>query len=524
MVNKNQLQLVDENAVADFESFSRNNKIARERILQKVDALTEVGLWQKWLAEYDRESQTDPDSAYPSQGLIQTPYDSNGMEGGEDHHLETTELDEALFIQTIHAWLYYLELFNHPARLAALKETQAKDFKPPTRKRFHPIFLLAKLLRQAIAINELALHIPGSDKPRIKRTERFLHGPFVKLGKYSRSMFVGSANPDIWGNAIGVASMAQSHCLTGIPRDGFFADIERQADYARKVFELLAHSPVLFGREPEEQAELLNRWQHNLMGVLEATPNKALRRAQALYNTGIRTFRIYSPEPGDGPLETLKALRQHTADNHWEDLEIFVGQVTSVSQAQQLENAGATGLYIGIGGGGRCTTGVRSNSAIDWPQLLWDFRGKIKIPVIVEGGASDNIGSTVALGATGIGVTRIAGGGTIESPGGYRYFINQLKELFKPYGGEASARMKFMGGRVGPFDTIPYVEGESTKVFMEYGRGNLPTMLQRLHLLFGDAVMNLVFQSVETIEELQEVGARNLRKVSVAEQQMRKTH
>ena len=137
---------------------------------------------------------------------------------------------------------------------------------------------------------------------------------------------------------------------------------------------------------------------------MEANSSKAIKRASALYDAGIRTFRIYSPEPGNGPLKTLKALRALEQEMGWEPIEIFVGQVVSVKQAKQLQAEGANALYIGIGGGGRCITGVVGNLTIDWPQLLMELRGEIQIPVIVEGGGSDAIGVTLKLGASGIGL------------------------------------------------------------------------------------------------------------------------
>ena len=141
------------------------------------------------------------------------------------------------------------------------------------------------------------------------------------------------------------------------------------------------------------------------MGVLETEPKKALQRAQALYEAGIRVFRVYSPEPGLGALHTVQQLRKIYDGN----VEIFAGQIVDVEQAKALEAAGVDGFYVGIGGGGRCITGVRSGSVIDWPELVWKLRGEVSLPIIVEGGASDHIATTLALGATGIGVSRIVG-------------------------------------------------------------------------------------------------------------------
>ncbi len=499
----------------EFEEFLRNKKVAENYISQLVKVLKKNGWWQTMLDHYARESTTSAKKSYPSQGLIKTEHDRS-------YGNRVKDVDKKFFDQVIYDWLYYLELFNHPQRLKYLLAVSKSKFSPPP-ARWSRIFLFAKLMKKAVAINELALHISKADKDRTKRTERFLQGPFVKLGRQARTVFVGSANPDIWGSVPAIASMAMSHCLVGVPRDGYFRDIKRQADLARAVLDWIRQCPVLLHCSASEKKMLLDLWTHNVMGVLEASPDRAVERATALYQVGVRTFRVYSPEPGLGPLESLEALKQLATIKKWEPIEVFVGQVVSVSQAQDLDRAGAAGIIIGIGGGGRCTTGVRSGSAIDWPQLVWDLRGRIKIPVIIEGGASDHIAQTLTVGATGIGVTRTVGGGTIESPGGYRYFVDDQKNLFKYYRGEASAGMKSMGGKEGPFDIIPYVEGQSTRVLLEYGRGNLPTILQKLNLLIGDNIMALVFQNVDSVTDLANC-TESLRTVSPAESELRHPH
>lgn len=500
--------------IPNFSDFLKERKLAEIYIEELVSFLKVNGLWQWLVAALERSSSQDPDQTYPDQGLIITDYDD------QPENLVVTRLDQPLIDLTIRAWLYYLEVFNHPERLKHLFATQEIDFTPPATST-NPF--LDDKTSEIIGINELALIPTGADQDRTKRTERFQHGPFVKLGRQARSVFVGSANPDIWGSAPAIASMAMAHSLCGVPRDGFFSDLNRQADLAKSAFEWLEKSPALLGKDAETQEQLLTMWRHNVMGVLEASPDKACERALALYKAGVRTFRIYSPEPGSGPLKSLRLLRDQEAKLGWEPIEIFVGQVVSVEQALTLQDAGADGIFLGIGGGGRCTTGVRSGVGINWPQLVWEMRGKLKIPIIVEGGGSDYVAQTLALGATGIGVTRAAGGGTIESPGGYLYFESD-EGPWKPYRGEASAGMKAMGGRIGPFGVVPYVEGEGTRAYLEHGRGNIPTLLQKLNLLLGDAIMALVFQNVQSIEELQQVGANSLRLSRGGEMQLRKTH
>jgi hypothetical protein len=497
-----------------FSDLLKEREIAEAYIRGIVEFLKQNNLWKELLDIYDRASTTDSDAAYPDQGLVITDYDEQPAE------LTTQQLDQDIVEKTIHAWLYYLEVFNHPERLEALFRENEADFVPPQASDNQ---LLDDHTHEIIGINEFSLTPTGSNKDRTKRTERFKNGPFVKLGRQARIPFVGSANPDIWGSTPAIASMAMSHSLCGVPRDGFYSDPERQADLAKSVFEMLEKSPALIGKEPDVQDQLLEMWKHNVMGVLEANPEKAIDRATILYEAGVRTFRIYSPEPGLGPLQTLEKLREREKELGWEPIEIFVGQVVDLNQALTLEKAGADGIYLGIGGGGRCTTGVRSGVGINWPQLVWEMRGKLTIPIIVEGGGSDYVAQSLSLGTTGIGVTRAAGGGTIESPGGSLYF-DSTEGLWKPYRGEASAGMKAMGGRIGPFGFIPYVEGEGTKAYLEHGRGNVPTILQNLNLLLGDAIMAHVFQNVQSIEELQKVGAESLRLSGAGEVAIRHTH
>ncbi len=501
-----------------FESLLRQPEVAENFIHKKMELLQQKG-HQDWVRqEYERESQTDPKKAYPSQGLIRTPYDSD-----RSKKAKIAKLDEEVFDSTQRTALYYLELLNHPERIKALLRVHNQPFVPPSIKRAQPIFVQAEAERRAIAITDLALQAQGADRPRSSRTQRLLEGPFIKLGTQARSILCGSANPESWGAAPALAAMAQAHSLVGIPRDGLFTDIQRQVDLAKKAFEWIEKSPVLIGRSAAEQAQLLKLWKHNLMGVLEPSAKKAIPRAEQLYAAGIRTFRVYSPEPGTDLIWTVTKLRQIQRQNNWEKIEIFAGQVISVDQAVSLQDHGANGVYVGIGGGGRCITGVRSGLAINWPQLVEQLRGQLKIPVIVEGGASDAIAQTLAVGASGIGVTRSVSGGAVESPGGWLYFKDS-KSMFKPYGGEASARVKYMGGRGGPFGVIQYVEGQTTEANMNYDRVEVPTLLHNYYLLNGDAILSLVFQNVSSIAEFQQVAFESLVRVSPMDLTLRNTH
>jgi len=94
--------------------------------------------------------------------------------------------------------------------------------------------------------------------------------------------------------------------------------------------------------------------------VLEPELTKGLVRAEQLYQAGVRAFRVYSPEPGKEAVQLIASL----VKTYGQEIEIFAGQVVALDQALAFEAAGAHGIYIGIGGGGRCITAWRSG--VQW--------------------------------------------------------------------------------------------------------------------------------------------------------------
>ncbi len=462
-------------------------------------------LYQPWYKQTGEAQEI-----YPSQGLLLTEYD--GL-----HHLGKVLLSEEKLHQTLKLRRYLLEIFNHPQRLEALAKVQAKKFSPP-QKISSKVMTSALANGLALSISELGLQVKGATGKRIARRNLLLNGPFIKLGKYARIPFSDGAMPDIFGAPAALATMAESHALACIPRNGCFSNITRQADLAKATLDWLANEPLLQNRS--DKNNLLKIWQQNVVGVIEPEIKSGLLRAKALYQQGIRSFRVYSPEPGIDALYSVEALRKTYGDK----IEIFVGQLTSVEQAKKLESAGADGFYAGIGGGGRCITAVRSSSVVDWPDLVWQLRGEVNLPIIVEGGASNNVGVTLALGASGIGVTRSAGGGTIESPGGLLYLIDKDGLWFKPYGGEASARTKYQDGKMMACKMPAFVEGETTKALKVYIGHHLPTITQNMFAMVENVILSLVFRGCDQISTMQNLDPSPLRQLTQAGIYQQHTH
>ena len=314
------------------------------------------------------------DDVYPSQGLLLTPFDGLTVSSLQ-------MLPQEKIIETLRMRMFFLELFNHPHRMEYLKATTDEKFVPPA-KIESEVFDYASKTGLSLSIGDLGASVMGSQKNRISRTERYAQGPFVKLGNQARNIFVGSSSPDVWNSSQAISTMAACHSLACIPRNGVMANLKRQVDLTREIFvklEILAET-ILAKRTDKKQ--VYDWWKNNVVGTLETNPKTALVRAKALYKAGIRSFRIYSPEPGVNLEKTTKIIRAEFGNK----IEIFSGQVVDVDQAKRVQEAGANSIFVGIGGGGRCVTGVRSGSAIDWPELVWKMRGEIDIPIIVEGG------------------------------------------------------------------------------------------------------------------------------------------
>ncbi len=479
------------------------------RILNKLasfenDISTYLSPWYKL--------STTGNLAYPSQGLLETPFDYLPYNS-------YSMLPQELILRTLRLRYYFLELFNHPYRIHYLNQTNKQLFKAPPKidcKAFDYAFNNGL----SLSIGDIGAGVIGAEHERISRKRRYAQGPFVKLGRQARMVFNGSESPDVWNSVAAVSTMAISHCLTNISRNGVLSDIKRQSDFAKEVYKWLDNFSEQLLKGRSDKKYILNLWKRNIMGTVEANPKSALQRARKLFDVGVRAFRIYSPEPGTGPVDSVKIIRKEFGD----DVEIWTGNLVSVEQAIKAQEAGADGIVIGVGGGGRCITGVRSGSVVDWPELLWKLRGEINIPVIVHGGASDHTAVTLLLGASGIGVSRIVSGGTIESPGGALFYADGNGRLFKPYGGEASARTKYLDGKMYPFGIPSFVEGEVTKAEMSYVKHALPTLTYNLHLLTEDAILALVFRGVETIYDLHTINPSPLKQNTSFGDFQKKTH
>ena len=136
-------------------------------------------------------------------------------------------------------------------------------------------------------------------------------------------------------------------------------------------------------------------------------------------------------------------------------VDVIAGNIATSQAALDLQEWGADGLRVGIGGGSLCTTRVKTGFGIPNVSCLEEIIRVAKVPVMADGGirSSGDIAKALALGADNVMLGSLIAG-TEESPGS---IIEKNNGLYKRYRGAASLETKMTHGQ-----EQRNVEGEST--------------------------------------------------------------
>jgi IMP dehydrogenase len=159
-----------------------------------------------------------------------------------------------------------------------------------------------------------------------------------------------------------------------------------------------------------------------------------LDRAKALVETGVDVIVLDSAHGhSQGIIDTVKLIKKEL------DVDVIAGNIATGAAAQDLIDAGADGVKVGIGPGSICTTrivagvGVPQISAIDEVALVANKAG---VPVIADGGIrySGDVAKALAVGGSCV-MLGSALAGTYEAPGEMILFNGRQ---FKEYRGMGS--------------------------------------------------------------------------------------
>jgi len=186
--------------------------------------------------------------------------------------------------------------------------------------------------------------------------------------------------------------------------------------------------------EKKEKFPNANKDEHGRLRVGAAIGVGQLDRATALVEAGVDVIVLDSAHGhSQGIIDTLKLIKKTL------DVDVIAGNIASAAAAQDLIDAGADAVKVGIGPGSICTTrivagvGVPQISAID---EVAEVANKAGVPVVADGGIkySGDVAKALAVGASSV-MLGSALAGTYEAPGEMILFNGRQ---FKEYRGMGS--------------------------------------------------------------------------------------
>lgn len=218
-------------------------------------------------------------------------------------------------------------------------------------------------------------------------------------------MPIVAANMDTVCEAPMAITMAR---LGGIGIIHRFLEVDVQAQMVREVKEA-----------PTGERAAVDRQGRLLVGAAVGTDHDALTRSAALVEAGADVIVLdIAHGHADHAIDTLRELKANFAG-----AEVIAGNVATRAGAEQLVEAGADAIKVGVGPGGVCTT--RLVAGVGVPQLtaivdcvgLRDAEGN-DVPVVADGGikTSGDIAKALGAGASTVMIGSLFAG-TKESPG-----------------------------------------------------------------------------------------------------------
>jgi len=168
--------------------------------------------------------------------------------------------------------------------------------------------------------------------------------------------------------------------------------------------------------EKKEKFPNANKDEHGRLRVGAAIGVGQLDRARALVEAGADVIVLDSAHGhSQGIIDTLILIKKEL------DIDVIAGNIATAAAAQDLIDAGADAVKVGIGPGSICTTrivagvGVPQISAID---EVAEVANKAGVPVVADGGIkySGDVAKALAVGASSV-MLGSALAGTYEAPG-----------------------------------------------------------------------------------------------------------
>jgi IMP dehydrogenase len=208
---------------------------------------------------------------------------------------------------------------------------------------------------------------------------------------------------------------------------------------------------------------IVNRFDSSLDSVLNSKNGKGIKAISIALNTDLKTIEKIAAKNYLICIDTANAnnkevLRKTEMIKKKFNVKVIVGNIAHGASLEQLENAGADAVRVGIGSGSVCTTSIQTGIGIGQVSSLLNILfarkdKKLKIKIIADGGVKSpgDVAKAIALGADVVMLGRMLSG-TRETPG---EVIKYNGQLWKKYRGSASFGVKMRN---------EFIEGEETMV------------------------------------------------------------
>lgn len=177
-----------------------------------------------------------------------------------------------------------------------------------------------------------------------------------------------------------------------------------------------------------------------LVGAAVSVGDEALRRAQALVEAGADVIVVDTAHGhSQGVIATVKELKKT-----YPELQIIAGNIATAEATQNLIDAGADAIKVGIGPGSICTTRIVSGVGVPQVHALREcapIANAAGIPLISDGGIkySGDLVKALALGADCIMIGSLFAG-TDEAPGEVILYQGRSYKMYRGMGSLSAMR------------------------------------------------------------------------------------
>ena len=236
------------------------------------------------------------------------------------------------------------------------------------------------------------------------------------------------------------------------------------------------------------------------VGAAVGVGHDLVERAIALINSGVDVLVVDTAHGhSQGVIEAVRKLKKE-----FNGFEIIAGNIGTAPAAEDLINAGADAVKVGIGPSGICTTRVVTGVGVPQISAIMDCAKvcrKHDIPLIADGGIKQtgDIAKALAAGADTVMIGNLFAG-TQESPGETIFLEGRS---YKVYRGMGSIEAMKQGSSDRYFQ-----EAEDTNKLVPEGiEGRVPyrgSLSETIYQMIGGLKASMGYCGVKTIAELKE--------------------